>query len=132
MAPSRSSQSSALGDLWIRRSGVRGAPGAQTKSPAVVAEDLTCPALVEKPKQGDLWEPFARVTPDLAITVRSVSAGHVAVVGVSSRIRPAQYPPPCTRRGSGEKVSGEVGGLDCARLVEQVAGVVEESEVSTV
>lgn len=34
--------------------------------------------------------------------------------------------------GSGEKMSGEVGGLDCARFVEQVAGVVQESEMPTV
>jgi len=39
----------------------------------------------------------------------------------------AVYPP-----GSTEKVSGEVGGLDCARLFEEVAGVVQQPEMPTV
>lgn len=43
------------------------------------------------------------------------------------RVSAAVYP-----RGSGEKVSGEIGGLDCACLVEEVAGVVQQSEMPTV
>jgi len=58
--------------------------------------------------------------------------GHVAVVGgglgYPTRTGSAAVYP----QGSGEKMSGEVGGLDCARLVEQVAGVVQESEMPTV
>ena len=48
-----------LGDLRIRRLGVRVAPGAPRKSLAV-ATDSTCHVFVEGFEQGDLWEPFAR------------------------------------------------------------------------
>lgn len=39
---------------------------------------------------------------------------------------------PSVPKVSGEKMSREVGGLDSARLFEQVAGVVEQSEMPTV
>jgi hypothetical protein len=47
-----------LGDLRIRRLGVRVAPGALPKLIAV-ATDSTCLVFVEGFEQGDLWEPFA-------------------------------------------------------------------------
>jgi len=73
------------GHLRIRRLGVRVAPGVPEKS-LVIAEDFTCPVLVEGIEQGDLWEPFARSDLCRAITL-ATDTHNMCLIEIARNVR---------------------------------------------